>query len=503
MYDRVFVFEVSGPTLELIRERIDRLPNFRRLLEQGARARLRAPLQPVLPPAFGTLLTGKNPGKTGLFDFFKFPAGGYRRIPYSAGILPAEPFYQLLSNRGVRVGILNVPLTYPLAQVKGFVVSGDEGIEGDYAWPPAVTQALNADGYVVPFGASYAPGREADFARRAFDVIAMRRRALLKLFGDGQWQFGMLTIHAVGELLHAFWKFYDPRHPDYSPVSDHHDLGDPFLQAFEAMDQLLADIIELTGPKGLVLVLGAWSHRLEHSRVHFNTVLANAGYLRFKRTAATRLKRLAFRAGITAASAERLAHSLNLYKLFHYKLARGKRSAVTSATFLSYQDVDWSETRAVAMGYLGQIFLNVQGHRPQGVIPAADYEAERERLRGLLLQLRDPRTGEAVVERVVTRDEAYSGPELTNAPDLLVHLRDGYSGDSGFAGAGRLMSDAPANHSSDHWEQSFLLAGGGGVRPGQVEARLEDIAPTVLHALGQQVPADYDGRVLPIFASST
>jgi len=304
MYERVFVLEVSGPTLELLHERIDHLPNFRRFIREGAWSRLRSPLQPVLPPAFATLLTGKNPGKTGLFDFFKFPAGGYRRIPYSTELLAQEPFYQLLSRRGVRVGLLNVPLTYPLPRVDGFVVSGDEGIDGDYAWPPEVARALDADGYSVPFGASYAPGREVEFARRARDVIAMRQRALARLFEDRTWRFGMLTIHAFGEVLHAFWKFYDRRHPAYVPVARQPGLGDPFLEGFEALDQLLGDIVELTGPRGLVLVLGAWSHRLEHSRVHFNALLEDAGYLRFKRTLPAQLRRLAFRLGITAASAE-------------------------------------------------------------------------------------------------------------------------------------------------------------------------------------------------------
>lgn len=499
MYERVFVLEVSGPTLELLRERVDHLPNFRRLLEQGAWSRLRAPLQPVLPPAFAALLTGKNPGKTGLFDFFKLPAGGYDRIPYSTELLTQEPFYRLLSRRGLRVGLLNVPLTYPLSPLNGFVVSGDEGIDGDCAWPPEVARALKADGYSVPFGTSYAPGREAEFSRCALEVIAMRRRALAQLFADRTWQFGMLTIHAFGEVLHAFWKFYDARHPSHvAPTPP--GLGDPFLEGFEALDQLLGDILALTGSRGLVLVLGAWSHRLEHSRVHFNAVLEQAGYLRFKRTVPAQLKRLAFRLGITKARAERLAHDLNLYRFFHYKLGRGKRSAVTSATFLSLSDVDWTRTRAVAMGYLGQIYLNVRGHRPSGTIPAAEYERERGRVRDLLAGIRDPRSGQPVVDRVITRDEAYSGTELTNAPDLLVHLRDGYSGDSGFS-ASRAVTDAPPNHSSDHWDQSFLLALGDGVRPGEVQSRLEDVAPTVLHALGQAVPDDYDGRVLPIFGA--
>jgi len=83
-----------------------------------------------------------------------------------------------------------------------------------------------------------------------------------------------------------------------------------------------------------------------------------------------------------------------------------------------------------------------------------------------------------------------------------VQLREGYSGQSGFSSA-RLVTAAPANHSSDHWEQSFFLALGDGVRPGELSSRLEDVAPTVLHALGQPVPDDYDGRVLPIFADDT
>ncbi len=206
-----------------------------------------------------------------------------------------------------------------------------------------------------------------------------------------------------------------------------------------------------------------------------------------------------FRLGVTPAHAERVAHRLNLYRLFHYGLARGRRSAVRGAAFLSYDDVDWGRTRAVAMGYHGQVYLNVRGHRPMGTIAPGDYQAERERLRGLLAALRDPRDGQPMVERVFTRDELYAGEELAHAPDLIVHLREGYSGDSGISGAGRIVSDSPPNHSSDHSPRSAFLAIGKGVRPGEVRARLQDVAPTVLHALGVEPPAGLDGKVLPIF----
>src|SRR4029079_16595473 len=95
--------------------------------------------------------------------------------------------------------------------------------------------------------------------------------------------------------------------------------------------------------------------------------------------------------GVTSASAERLAHRLNLWKLFHYKLARGSRAKVTGATFLSYRALDWLGTRAVAIGSQGQVYLNVRGHRPQGVIPPERSGAERERLSRVLAGARAAR----------------------------------------------------------------------------------------------------------------
>jgi predicted AlkP superfamily phosphohydrolase/phosphomutase len=499
MYERVFILEISGPTLDFILDRISHLPNFKHFLEHGAWSRLIGPLQPAVPTSFATLHTGKNPGKTGLFDSFKFAAGGYRRALCNADVMIGEPFYQRLSDGGKRVGLLNVPLTYPLPEVNGFVVSGDEGIGSEYAYPSEVLQMLQNTGYFVPFGESYSPGRELAFFKHSMEVLAMRRRALHMLFEDRRWQFGMLTLYMFGELMHAFWKFYDQRHPDYYPVTEMFGSTDPFLEGLKAIDQILGDIKDLAGPEGLVLMLGAWGHRLEHSRVHLNELLEQIGYLRFRRTIGSYVKRLLCQMGFTASRLERLSHRLNLYKLFRYKLASGKRSAVTGTAFLSYQDIDWTRTKAVAMGYLGQIYLNLRGHRPLGAIAESDYELERDRLYRLLMEIHDPDKGEPIVKRVYNREDIYHGAELGNAPDIVVKFRKGYTGDSGFSGRGNLVTKSPPNNSSEHFNESVLLAIGKGIKPGEVQSQLEDIAPTVLHALGVEVSSDYDGKVLPIF----
>jgi predicted AlkP superfamily phosphohydrolase/phosphomutase len=494
----VFILEVAGPTLDFLRERRESLPNIRRFFEDGAWGTLQGPLQPVTPQSFATLLTGTNPGAHGLFDYFQFPAGGYRRVPYDTRQIRQVTLYRHLSEAGKRVGLLNVPLTFPLPDVNGFVVSGDEGIGDEFAFPAEIARRLRQDGYTVPFGASYSPGREREFAEHAMRVLDMRRRALRTLFGDCGWDFGMLTLYLYGELLHAFWKFYDRSHPEYQPAAIVFNGRDPLLEALAAIDHMLGEIVELAGPRGLVLFMGAWGHRLAHSKVHLNTVLEREGLLRFRSSARTRLKRLMFRAGVTPGTAERVARRLNLYRLFHYGLGRGRRANVTGAAFLSYGDIDWSRTAAVAMGYLGQVYLNVQGHRPLGRIPPDQYHATRDRVRRILAGLRDPGSGETVVDRVVTRDEIYRGEALTHAPDLLVEWKAGYIGDAGLAGPREIVTPTLPTHSSDHWNRSVLLALGASVRSGELSAALEDIAPTVLRALGVAAPGNLDGAVLPV-----
>ena len=500
MYRRVFIFELSGPTLAFLQERLDHLPTFKRLFEQGASAHLEGPLQPVLAPSFATLYTGMNPGKTGLFDFFSFPTGGYRRIPYSLRLLTQTTLFEHLCASGKRVGMLNTPLLHPLPQVDGFLVSGDDSIGDDFARPVELARTLMARGYSVPFGHSYAPGRERAFLEGCLAVLAMRRAAARALFREQPWDFGMLTLHLYGELLHAFWKFYDRRHPEYRPLAEVFGTTDPFLEVLVEIDGLLAEMIEAAGSGALILVMGAWGHRLEHTTVHLNRLLEREGHLRFRRGLASQIKHGLFRLGLTVDRAEQLAHRLDLWKRFHYAVPRGQRASLTGATFLSHDDVDWSRTRAVALGYLGQIYLNVRGERPAGVVAPEEREQERGRLGAALQALRDPRTGEPVVERVWTREEVYRGAKVSEAPDLIVQWREGYTGSSRIGADCRIIAPSPANHSSDHCTESFLLMAGDGVRPGRIEARLEDIAPTVLAALGVPGLPDCDGRPLPALA---
>ena len=110
------------------------------------------------------------------------------------------------------------------------------------------------------------------------------------------------------------------------------------------------------------------------------------------------LKHTAFRAGFSP---------MNVYdKMMHFGLGgmkkevvRGQGQDLMKTLFLSFDDIDWSRTQAYSLGNVGQVCLNVAGREPQGCVqPGDEYEQLRDEIIARLYELRDPETGEQVVE---------------------------------------------------------------------------------------------------------
>ncbi|MBC7225529.1 MAG: phosphodiesterase, partial [Anaerolineae bacterium] len=172
-----------------------------------------------------------------------------------------------------------------------------------------------------------------------------------------------------------------------------------------------------------------------------------------------------------------------------------------------FRGVDWSRTRAYAVGTMGNLYVNLRGREPGGIVePGREYESLRDDLIAGLRELRDPRTGQPLFEAVYRREELYHGPHADLAPDVVGLLNPRYhvaavdwrrrrKGVVAHVDEGEMLF--VADISGQHDMQGVLLAWGANVRPGVMEgADIVDMAPTILHALGEAVPSSMDGRVL-------
>jgi predicted AlkP superfamily phosphohydrolase/phosphomutase len=164
------------------------------------------------------------------------------------------------------------------------------------------------------------------------------------------------------------------------------------------------------------------------------------------------------------------------------------------------RDVDWSQTRAYALGLTG-MFLNIAGREEQGIVDPDQVPGLKAELIQKLGGLEDPDNGDTGINEVFDTREIYKGPYLGNAPDLLIGYNHGYrtSWDcaTGVVG-GPVFTDNVKAWSGDHCVDPRLVPGVIFCSHGidSEDPALIDIAPTALRLFGLPVPAHMDGRPL-------
>lgn len=182
------------------------------------------------------------------------------------------------------------------------------------------------------------------------------------------------------------------------------------------------------------------------------------------------------------------------------EVVRGQGQGLLKTFFLSFGDVDWEHTAAYSLGNVGQIYLNVAGREPQGIVTAAEYEDVRQQIMDQLAELRDPATGERVVETIYRREEIYHGEQLDKAADIVfIPTRLEYFGFGEYEfGSHQIIESMKRGISGTHRMNGIFLAYGDAIKAGvQIEgASLLDLAPTILQLMSVPVPEHMDGKIL-------
>jgi predicted AlkP superfamily phosphohydrolase/phosphomutase len=165
--------------------------------------------------------------------------------------------------------------------------------------------------------------------------------------------------------------------------------------------------------------------------------------------------------------------------------------------------VDWSQTRAFAIGLTG-IFINIKNKYSQGIVsPGDEADRLREEIAQRLGALIDPQNGTKAIKKVYVAPKVYRGPYKDQAPDLIVGYERGYRV-SWEAAIGRTTREVFHSNtkawSGDHCVDPSVVPG---VlfcnRPiGTENARLVDIGPTVLDLFGVAIPDYMDGKALVV-----
>ncbi|MCC7180907.1 MAG: alkaline phosphatase family protein [Acidobacteria bacterium] len=173
----------------------------------------------------------------------------------------------------------------------------------------------------------------------------------------------------------------------------------------------------------------------------------------------------------------------------------------TDGTSEWLRDVDWSRTRAYALGLTG-MFLNLKGREAGGIVePGKEAAALKADIVRKLRGLRDEEKKGVGINEAFDTAEIYDGPYLESAPDFVIGYNAGYRTSWDCATgvvAGPVFEDNVKAWSGDHCIDPRLVPGVFfcNRKVTAEEPALVDIAPTALKLFGIEPPAHMDGRPL-------
>ncbi len=504
---KVIVVGLDGATFDLIRPWAAQgyLPVLRRIMDEGAHGELRSTTPPMTAPAWTSFATGCNPGKHRLYDWIAREPDSYRFTPVTALDGTAPTIYGMLSEQGRRVVALNIPMTYPPVPVNGVMVSGMPTPSTDvtFTYPSQTYQEiLDAVGDYILYpdpGEAYSDSGIDSFLDRLHRSADLRMQTFAYLRQRENPDFAMMVFNGTDTVSHAMWKFMDPAHPLHDPQKAQK-YGNAIRDYYVHVDGLLAGLVESLDEQTTLVIMSDHGFGPFHKFIHVNNWLIREGFMQIKSGALSRLKQATFQAGFSPMNVYNTMMQFGFGRLKR-EVVRGQGQGLLKTLFLSFEDVDWSRTVAYSLGNVGQIYLNVGGREPQGIVArGTEYERICGEIMERLLTLRDPDTREAVVEAVYRREELYKGDQLDKAPDIVfMPTRLEYFGFGEYEfGSHKIIEAMERGISGTHRMNGIFMAYGAGVQPGTQtdEATLLDLAPTILHLMSAPIPGRVDGRVL-------
>jgi predicted AlkP superfamily phosphohydrolase/phosphomutase len=508
MKKKVLVIGLDGATLDLVKPWVKegKLPNMARIMQQGAYGPLRSVIPPISPPAWTSIITGQNPGRYGIYDFVMREPDDYRLQSARRDLSQLRTVFGILSQAGKRVGVVNVPLTYPPEKVNGFMVSGLKAPpHGNWTYPIDLQKRLQDQGYWINLRESYHRGEnEGAFIKEMLDTAEMRAQTTLALMDEIDWDFFMVVFRGTDDAL-MLWHLHDPTHPLHDPDLAQQ-FGDGIEHVYRTLDHYIGKLMDKAGSETNTLIVSDHGGGPVYKAVYLNNWLHEHGWLQFKRQGpvTSGIKGVLRQLGLTRDAGWKFLSPHNLARV--KKVFPALSQWVPESTPTMAEVVDWERTQAYSFGYIGQIYINLQGREPQGIVaPGEEYEHLIGQIEEALLAWKEPDDGAPIVDAVYRKNELYSGPYLDRAPDLCVIMRDvSYVTHMGQEFTAQ-SSLGPPSYTGTHRLDGLFMALGDDIQPGgQVNgASLVDIVPTILYLLDLPVPTDVDGQILADALSST
>ncbi|HZW55680.1 MAG TPA: alkaline phosphatase family protein [Nitrososphaerales archaeon] len=493
MKHRVLVIGMDSSPLSLLVPWISKgyLPNLARIFDRGSYGDLYSRI-PVTPIAWSSIYTGKNPGKHGILGFRNHKPNSYSEVGVNSTIRDGRDVWEIIGSYGKKVVVVNTPLTYPPRPVNGFLVCGfmAPGTEYDFTYPEELGAEIKK---IIPkYRIGTAPSYiKTLYLRELNSTVKMVGDASLYLLNRIDWDFGFVVFKETDEVQHAFY-----------------DKPEGMISLYQNVDGFVGKFMELAGENSHVIIVSDHGGERVDKRFNVAEFLQMSQLLKVKPQAPDPKSTSLFRLVAKTMFGMRLQWILDipgsrkvLAQLMKHR-ANSPKAEGDDGFFAGA--IDWGNTTAFIQSGIG-LRINLKGREPYGIVEQSDYEKIREQVARQLAGIKDPDNGNYVFKYALPREQVLSGPHIEQAPDILCLPNTGYLPTESltsfdplaFAASHKSLFSRSTLWSGTHTEKGVVAISGRGISKSKIiDANLDDIAPTILYAMGMPIPRDVDGRVM-------
>jgi len=501
--ERLFCIGLDGGTFDVIDPWMGAgyLPYLKKISDHGVKAGLKSVILPFTPQAWTSFMTGVNPGIHGIFGFKEMKRGNYGFQLVNSKSIRAKTLWDVLNTLGKKAILVNIPMTYPPVSINGVMIAGMDapGLESEFVYPSELRKEIFevSPDYTIHLhvGAGYL---DSDRKRREglhglLKMVENREKIILHLLREYEWDFFAVNFAAIDQAQHHFWRY----------LNMDGEFNDAILRIYQRVDEAVGKIMSELDEQTTVIIMSDHGAGPASEWVFFiDEWLKQNGYLNFiSRSPLKRTLSHTVRFALNTLSKKLPSDAKdNLMKKF-------PELRIRSQGFIRRSLIDWPNTKVLSGEHPATLRINLKSREPQGTVNPGEEERQIcDRLIRELEELAIPATGEKFIEKVYRREELYHGPNTNLAPDLVMvtkdfshHVKGGpYPSGLGYNevicrknsreffvnGVHRLngifMAHGPNIISGAHFEGSFSIM---------------DIFPTVLFAMGLEIPLGLDGKV--------
>jgi predicted AlkP superfamily phosphohydrolase/phosphomutase len=201
----VAVLGLDGVGVPLVRDLIGRgiMPALAELVGRGTLAPMRSSIPTISSVSWTGFMTGRNPGKHGIYGFTDVKPGTLTLFFPNFGNVQGPTLWDVAGAAGKRAIVMNVPGTYPARALNGMLVSGFVAVNLERAvWPADLLPRLKADGYKIDVDYLNADQRPDAFFADLDATLAARRRVYERLIREEAWDLFIGVITECDRLHH-------------------------------------------------------------------------------------------------------------------------------------------------------------------------------------------------------------------------------------------------------------------------------------------------------------